>query len=82
MVNSLDGNLYGMTAVIGLSKEKILGRATKLIDTLQAGVKEYEATLALGSTTPSFDLETEVDATYPTAHITRTLVDEVIPTMG
>lgn len=54
------------------------GRATKLIDTLQAGVKEYEATLALGSTTPSFDLETEVDATYPTAHITRTLVDEVL----
>ena len=42
------------------------GRATKEIDTLQAGVKEYVATMALGATTPSFDLETEIDATYPT----------------
>ena len=40
------------------------GRATKRIDELQAGVKEYVATMALGATTPSFDLETEVDATY------------------
>ncbi len=50
------------------------GRATKQIDTLQAGVKEYIATLALGATTPSFDLETEIDATYSTDHITRELV--------
>jgi tRNA pseudouridine55 synthase len=55
------------------------GRATKRIDELQAGVKEYVATLALGATTPSFDLETEIDATYPTAHIDRALVDSVIP---
>ncbi|MDE7151705.1 MAG: tRNA pseudouridine(55) synthase TruB, partial [Candidatus Amulumruptor sp.] len=55
------------------------GRATKLIETLQAGVKEYVATLALGSTTPSFDLETEIDATYPTGHITRELIDSVLP---
>lgn len=55
------------------------GRATKLIETLQAGVKEYVATLALGSTTPSFDLETDIDATYPTAHITRELIDSVLP---
>lgn len=54
------------------------GRATKLIDTLQAGVKEYVATIALGATTPSFDLETEIDATYPTGHITRELVEEVL----
>ena len=54
------------------------GRATKRIDELQAGVKEYIATLALGATTPSFDLETEVDATYPTAHITEELVREVL----
>lgn len=54
------------------------GRATKRIDELQAGVKEYVATMALGATTPSFDLETEIDATYPTAHITRELVDEVL----
>lgn len=55
------------------------GRATKLIESLQAGVKEYVATLALGSTTPSFDLETEIDATYPTAHITRELIESVLP---
>lgn len=54
------------------------GRATKQIDTLQAGVKEYVATIALGSTTPSFDLETEIDATYPTSHITRELVEQTL----
>lgn len=54
------------------------GRATKRIEELQAGVKEYVATMALGATTPSFDLETEVDATYPTGHITRGLVEEVL----
>lgn len=54
------------------------GRATKRIEELQAGVKEYVATMALGATTPSYDLETEVDATYPTGHITRGLVEEVL----
>ena len=54
------------------------GRATKRIDELQAGVKEYEATLALGATTPSFDLETEIDATYPTDHITRELTESTL----
>lgn len=54
------------------------GRATRLIETLQAGVKEYVATIRLGATTPSFDLETEVDATYPTTHITRELVEEML----
>lgn len=54
------------------------GRATKRIDELQAGVKEYVATLALGATTPSFDLETEVDATYPVGHITKELVEETL----
>lgn len=55
------------------------GRATKQIDTLQAGVKEYVATLQLGATTPSFDLEHPVDATYPTEHITRELIDRTLP---
>ncbi len=55
------------------------GRATKRIDELQAHTKEYVATLQLGATTPSFDLEKEIDATYPTAHITRELIDEVLP---
>ena len=54
------------------------GRATKRIDELQAGVKEYVATLALGATTPSFDLETEIDARYPTEHISRELVEETL----
>lgn len=54
------------------------GRATRRIDELQAGVKEYVATMALGATTPSFDLETEVDATYPTSHITREAVEDML----
>ncbi len=54
------------------------GRATKRIDLLQAGVKEYIATVALGATTPSFDLETEIDATYPTEHITEQLVRDTL----
>ena len=54
------------------------GRATRRIEELQAGVKEYVATIALGATTPSYDLETEIDATYPTEHITRELVEETL----
>lgn len=54
------------------------GRATKLIESLQAGVKEYIATIRLGATTPSFDLETEIDATYPTDHISRELVESIL----
>lgn len=55
------------------------GKKTKLIDQLQYDVKEYIATLQLGATTPSYDMEKEVDATYPTAHITRERIDETIP---
>ena len=55
------------------------GKKTKLIDLLQYDVKEYVATLQLGATTPSFDLEKPIDATYPTAHITRELIDRTIP---
>lgn len=54
------------------------GKATKRIDELQAGVKEYIAEIKLGATTPSFDLETEEDATYPWEHITRAQVEEVL----
>lgn len=54
------------------------GKKTKEIETLQAHSKEYTATLQLGATTPSYDLEHEVNATYPTDHITRELVDEVL----
>lgn len=55
------------------------GKKTKLIDQLQYDVKEYIATLQLGATTPSFDLEKEIDATYPTEHINRELIDRTIP---
>ena len=54
------------------------GKATKRIEELQAGVKEYIATMALGATTPSFDLETDIDATYPTEHIGRKMVEDVL----
>lgn len=54
------------------------GRATKRIEELQAGVKEYVAHLKLGETTPSFDLETQVDATYPWQHITRELIEKTL----
>lgn len=54
------------------------GKATKTIDSYQAEEKEYITTLQLGSTTPSFDLETEIDATYPTDHINRELIDETL----
>lgn len=56
------------------------GKQTKRIDELQQHTKEYVATLQLGATTPSFDLEKPIDATYPTAHITSELVENVIPT--
>ncbi|MDE5887693.1 MAG: tRNA pseudouridine(55) synthase TruB [Muribaculaceae bacterium] len=55
------------------------GRATRKIDELQSGDKEYVATIRLGATTPSFDLETEVDATYPWEHISREDVERVLP---
>ena len=54
------------------------GRATKRIEEFQGQTKEYIATLKLGETTPSFDLEKEVDATYPTEHITREMVEDVL----
>lgn len=48
-----------------------IGRATKMVDALQAEEKEYETDILLGATTPSYDLEHPVDATFPTEHITR-----------
>ena len=55
------------------------GRATRQIESLQNGTKEYIAEITLGATTPSFDLETEIDNTYPWEHITRERVEEVLP---
>jgi len=56
------------------------GKATKRIEELQAHTKEYVATLKIGATTPSFDKETEEDATYPTEHITLELLEETLKT--
>lgn len=55
------------------------GRATKRIDELQQHTKEYTATLQLGATTASYDMEHPVDATYPTEHITLDLIKEKLP---
>lgn len=55
-----------------------LGKATKRIEELQSHTKEYVATLRLGATTPSFDLETEEDATYPTEHITEDMIRDTL----
>lgn len=54
------------------------GRATKRIVEFQYNTKEYIATIRLGATTPSFDLEKPIDATYPTEHITRQMVEETL----
>ena len=54
------------------------GRATRQIEDIQKGEKEYIATVELGATTPSFDLETEIDATYPTDHIDETFARETL----
>lgn len=52
------------------------GKFTKRITELQGQVKEYTGTISLGATTPSFDLETEIDQTYPTDHITEELLNK------
>ena len=54
------------------------GRKTKEIERLQYDTKEYVATMRLGATTASYDREHTVDSTYPTAHITRALVERVL----
>ena len=52
------------------------GKMTKQIDTFQGQKKEYTGTFVLGSTTPSYDLETKTDNHFPTNHITEDLIHE------
>ncbi len=56
-----------------------LGRATKQAESLQAEQKEYIASIELGATTPCFDLEKEIDKRYPYEHITREMVENILP---
>lgn len=55
-----------------------VGKATKQIEAIQSGTKEYEATLCLGAVTPSFDMEHPVSETFPTEHITKEAVEEAL----
>ncbi len=55
-----------------------LGKATKRVEELQAERKEYVTDIMLGATTPSFDLEHEIDQTYPYEHITREMLDTAL----
>jgi len=52
------------------------GKMTKQIDAFQGQIKEYTGTIVLGSTTPSYDLETEIDKTFETSHITEDLIHQ------
>lgn len=54
------------------------GKFTKRITEIQAQAKEYTGTVTVGATTPSYDLETEVDATFPTEHISEAFIKETI----
>lgn len=58
-----------------------IGKATKRVNELQAEAKEYIAQVTLGATTPSFDMEHEVDKTYPTEHITPQMVDDALKSL-
>jgi tRNA pseudouridine55 synthase len=55
------------------------GKFTKKITEIQGQAKEYTGTITVGATTPSYDLETQVDATFPTEHITEALIQQTIP---
>ena len=52
------------------------GKQTKEIHVYQGQEKEYTGTITIGATTPSYDLETEIDNTFPTAHITKELIHD------
>ncbi|MCP9199543.1 tRNA pseudouridine(55) synthase TruB [Gramella sp. GC03-9] len=54
------------------------GKSTKTIPELQGQVKEYTGTFTIGATTPSFDLETEIDQKFPIDHITEELLQETV----
>lgn len=59
-----------------------IGKATKRVNELQAETKEYIAEVTLGATTPSYDLEHEIDKRYPTDHITREMIDTALESLS
>lgn len=59
-----------------------IGRATKMVDALQAEEKEYVADVRLGATTPSFDLEHPIDRTFPYEHVTREALDGALEALS
>lgn len=56
-----------------------VGKKTKEISMYMGQEKEYIAQITFGGTTPSYDLESEIDATFPTAHIGRTAIEAILP---
>ncbi len=58
-----------------------IGKATKMVNALQAEEKEYVAELELGATTPSFDMEHPIDQRYPTEHITREMIEQALESL-
>ena len=54
-----------------------IGKATKMVNALQAEEKEYIAELELGASTPSYDMEHPIDQRYPTEHITREMIERL-----
>lgn len=58
-----------------------IGKATKMVNALQAEEKEYIAELELGATTPSFDMEHPIDQRYPTEHITRKMIEQAMQSL-
>lgn len=59
-----------------------IGKATKRVEEIQAGEKEYIADVILGATTPSGDLEHPINATFPTDHITREKIEEALRSLS
>ena len=58
-----------------------IGKATKMVNALQAEEKEYIADIVLGATTPSYDLEHPIDRYYPTDHISREKIEQVLESL-
>ena len=84
-MNFKEGEVLFFNKPLGWTSFKVVGHARyhicrrMKVKKLKVGhAEEYIATIQLGATTPSYDLEHEIDATYPTEHITREMVEETL----